>query len=347
MRTRYVAGLATGLFLLFAQGATPTGAQEERPSPVPFASEGVSPDAPPMPEPGGQLLSGNFAGDDRDELLYFNAGSVGETMVSFSNEGTAGSALSWQTFRYTVNGYYTPVVGDFDGNGHDDILWYGLGTNRDFLWEFTSFTAVTSTEIVVNGYYGSPVAGDFTADGTDDIVWYDRGSGQDFLWELDPGGQHTTVPLRIDGYYQPIVGSFGQDASDDVLWYAVGPSADNLWDFAAQTAPVAYSSRPLPVNGYYVPVSLDAWNDGAGGSDIWWVTLGADAIWDFTGGVLRRTRDFYDPDVAGIPTAGDFLGDGNDDIVWTTSESVVLWEQAANPSYPPQVDRWIYRIQVG
>lgn len=85
--------------------------------------------------------------------------------LSFSNEGTGGSALTWQVYRQpSVGGYYQPVVGDFDGNGYDDIVWYGFGSEPDHLWEYSSFTAVTSSPLAVNGNY-LPMAGDFTGDG--------------------------------------------------------------------------------------------------------------------------------------------------------------------------------------
>jgi hypothetical protein len=34
----------------------------------------------------------------------------------------------------TVNGTYTPFSGDFNGDGFDDVFWYGPGGGRDSLW---------------------------------------------------------------------------------------------------------------------------------------------------------------------------------------------------------------------
>jgi FG-GAP repeat len=33
-----------------------------------------------------------------------------------------------------VNGDYLPVTGDFDGDGRDDIAWYGPGGLSDSMW---------------------------------------------------------------------------------------------------------------------------------------------------------------------------------------------------------------------
>jgi FG-GAP repeat len=31
-------------------------------------------------------------------------------------------------------GTYTPISGDFNGDGHSDVFWYGPGGDRDSLW---------------------------------------------------------------------------------------------------------------------------------------------------------------------------------------------------------------------
>ena len=351
MKTVSVAGLAGGVaLLLLTQSAAPAGAQEERTSIVPYAAQ-VSPEAPPMPAPeGAAIVTGNFAGDASDEVLYYTPdytpGTQAEVLLSFSNEGTGGSPLTWQVFRQpSVSGFYQPLVGDFDGDGHDDILWYGYGSDPDFLWEYTSFTAVTSTRIQVSGNYNG-VVGDFTDDGADDIFWYGYGSDPDYVWEHDVGGVRNSQSQKVNGFFNPVVGSFADDSSEDIFWYGYGSDPDYLWDFAVRTSPgVAHVSRSMPVNGlYYSVLSLDEWNDGAGGDDIVWGYEGLDPVWDFQGGVLRRWVDGYDPNEPGWPTAGDFLGDGHEDILWSNWDEVVLWDHGPDANSAAQLARWTYRI---
>lgn len=171
MLRRTIAAAAGGLAVLTMVGALPADAQEPRGPIVPFAGP-VSPDAPPMPSGDAWVLSGDFAGDDRDEAFHYRVGGAADEMVSFDNDGTAGGPLTWQVHNHSVSGYFYPIVGDFGGDSHDDILWYGFGSDRDYLWTFTDFGSRTSTEVgPVSGSYW-PVAGQFTQDDRDDILWY-------------------------------------------------------------------------------------------------------------------------------------------------------------------------------
>ena len=64
-----------------------------------------------------------------------------------------------------------PITGDFDGNGVDDIVWYGPGGSPDYQWNFRVGGSYTSVPRRVNGHYTTTV-GDFDGNGHDDILWY-------------------------------------------------------------------------------------------------------------------------------------------------------------------------------
>jgi hypothetical protein len=267
-------------------------------------------------------LVGNFAGDAREEAFLYTAGDVPDYMVSFSQDGT--SRPVWNTYPFTVNGTYTPIAGNFDGDAYDEILWYAPGATSDYVWNFTSFTGYQTRPYTVSGNY-RPIPGDFTGDGTDDIVWYVPGAGQDYIWDYNSDGSYTSVPYTISGNYTPVAGSFGTNDTDDILWYVPGAGADYLWDF--NVGSTAYASRPFPINGSFRPVVLDKYNDGWTGDDIFWYSpgTGADYLWDFDGGTYTSTPDPVSSSYYSV-IAGDFLGDGFDDIAWFGDTREVLWD---------------------
>src|SRR5215208_5003062 len=75
----------------------------------------------------------------------------------------------------------TPLIGDFDGNDHADLLWYGPGPSPDVLWYGKTDGAFSGSAVNVAGTY-EPLLGDFNGDGNNDIFWYGPGADNDVLW---------------------------------------------------------------------------------------------------------------------------------------------------------------------
>src|SRR3546814_10014971 len=55
---------------------------------------------------------------------------AGGTVDLFWRRPAAGIVRS----QLTISGVFRPAVGDFDGNGIDDIFWYGPGSHYDRVW---------------------------------------------------------------------------------------------------------------------------------------------------------------------------------------------------------------------
>lgn len=285
-------------------------------------------------------LVGNFTGDDREEQFWYAAGPGEDLLVSFSNGGTSGGNLTAETNDHPVNGTYDPVAGNFDGDAYDEILWYAPGTGADSVWNFTSPTSHQSRPFTINGRY-RPVVGDFTGDGIDEILWYAPGTAADFVWSFNSSGGYTTSPYTVNGSYQPVAGSFGTNATDDILWYAPGTARDYLWDFNPGTT--TYVSRQRTINGTFRPIVLDMFADGWGGEDILWYAPGTtpDFVWDFIGGNYESYPFTVNGSYYSTP-AGDFLGDGHDDITWYGDTSGYLWDFA--PDGAGGVVRYDYEL---
>ncbi len=241
----------------------------------------------------------------------------------------AGTATATATAAGTATAL-TPLVGDFDGDGRSDVLFYGPGSLPDHLWLGRPDRNFAGVPVSVSGSY-QPVLGDFNGDGRTDVFWYAPGSAADWLWLGRAGGAFTTRAASVGGTYQPLVGDFNGDGRDDVLWYGPGSASD--W-ISFGHADGGFAGHPVSVGGTYQPLVGDY--NGDGRSDVLWYGAGAAADWlwlgradgNFASGA-RTVNGTYQP------FTGDFNGDGRTDVFWygPGSDPDVLWFGRANGTF--------------
>ncbi len=182
---------------------------------------------------------------------------------------TAGGAAP----AYNVGGTYVPVRVDLDGNGYDDIFWYGPGAATDSVWFFGPDGRESVTTSIGGSY--TPVAGDFDGNGYEDIYWYAPGAGTDVMWWNSWQGIVPAV-VQVRGVYVPTVGDFDRNGYDDIFWYGPGSTPDSVWAFG----PAGHRAVTQVVNGTsYRPVAGDVNRDGY--DDIVWHGPGAvaEGLW--------------------------------------------------------------------
>jgi hypothetical protein len=218
---------------------------------------------------------------------------------------------------FSVATTYIPVVFDLDGNGFDDILWYGPGTAPDSAWLFTPDGHV-SVAASVGGTY-TPLVGDFDGNGYQDIFWYGPGSGADVMWANSRDGiVASSLPVR--GVYKPLVGDFDRNGFDDIFWYGPGTAADSLWKFNA----TGHTSVTQSVSGAsYRPAAGDFTRDGF--DDILWYAPGsaAESLW--RGGATPFAH-VSSLSITGTYSARtiDFNADGFDEVFLSTTNRSVF-----------------------
>jgi hypothetical protein len=82
------------------------------------------------------VVSGNFFGGPRDEMLFHSNDSDLELLLSVSAGGS--NSLIFTPYDLPDSGLARPIVGDFDGDGFDEVFWYTRGPEVDVLWDFTA-----------------------------------------------------------------------------------------------------------------------------------------------------------------------------------------------------------------
>lgn len=201
-----------------------------------------------------------------------------------------------------------PLVGDFDGNGRDDILYYGRGATGDGL-VLNRLQGSVRRSVSISGHY-EPFVADFDGDGRDDIMWYAPGHAADFLWYGRSDGTFRSVSLSIRGDYEPLVGDFDGNGRTDIFWYAAGWRPDYYWYSTSS----GFRSVRRDANGTYDPMVGDF--DGNGRDDIFWYAPGgrADYLWYNTASGVTSKRWTVNGRYRTV--LADLDGDGNKDIFW-------------------------------
>ena len=184
---------------------------------------------------------GDFNGDGKDDILFYFPGNDNWHL------GTIGPAgkLNWSDagntigFGHAINEVMVFWIGDFNGDGKDDILFYFNGDHNWWLGTYgtnnqPNWTLAGNTIGFGNLKDGRPFwIGDFNGDGKDDILFYFNG---DHNWWLGTYGTNNQLNWTLAGNTigfgnlkdgRPFwIGDFNGDGKDDILFYFNG---DHNW----------------------------------------------------------------------------------------------------------------------
>lgn len=154
--------------------------------------------------PAGELTPaiGDFNGDGRADIMWHGVSALPRHIditdalwLSVSAE----EELAFEVFPKAVGTGYRPFVGDFDGDGRDDVFWHrqwGMTsagpsestTGPSFVWYFEGDGSHEARAYVLAADR-SPYVGDFDADGCHDIGWFDATEDALYVWRCLPGAR--------------------------------------------------------------------------------------------------------------------------------------------------------------
>jgi len=184
---------------------------------------------------------GDFNGDGRSDIATFVRSSQGgeaqgDVYVGLSS-GSAFVSSRWHAWFCVGN--EVPVVGDFNGDGRDDVATCTRGTTADVYVALSTGASFSGTAVKWHDNFcpgeAIPLAGDFNGDGRDDLAAFLRHSlvGQEAdvrvtLSLASAPGTFTGNELWHDTFCYhdeiPAVGDLNADGRDDILTLAANGS---------------------------------------------------------------------------------------------------------------------------
>lgn len=265
-------------------------------------------------------LVGDYDGDGHDDIFWYGPGSAPEAMWA----GRSGSNpfRDINVSKMQVNGVYTPVVGDFDADGRDDILWFDEASPHNYLWKgstgpsFSSGPRTLALDVV-------DAAGDFDGDGRMDLLGHRPGSAPDSFY-YSTGTGFVRHDKSVSGAYSLTVGDFDDNGTDDLHWYADNGGADSIWFHDKGTG--ARSSTPSGARADVDPGMRPTLVEHAGDEVLW---TGSDAVadqyWTFSGRSLSRTESVFVDD-GYQPIGGRWSSDGHGVLLYAPGGTLdALW----------------------
>ena len=129
--------------------------------------------------------------------------------------------------------------GDFNGDGHSDILWQNASTGQVAIWEMNGTSIIGGGTLGVNAgpSWKAVGTGDFNGDGLSDILFQNTGNGQAAIWEMNGtniigGGAVSSVPGN--SWHTIGASDFNGDGFSDILWQNTSGQAA-IWEMNGTT----------------------------------------------------------------------------------------------------------------
>jgi FG-GAP-like repeat len=158
-----------------------------------------------------------------------NASSPQVNLVSVSGGGSASASTTDSTTIIGDSGPVPPVSGDFNRDGHPDLIWQNDSTSRVMLWYMGGNGGAALQSLNWISQAGEPgwrvaAVADFNGDGVPEIIWENINTYQVILWYMGgSGGAVLQSASWISSGGEPgwrVAGAadFNADGIPDILW---------------------------------------------------------------------------------------------------------------------------------
>jgi hypothetical protein len=201
---------------------------------------------------------GDLDGDGKDDIVWRNA-ATGENYL-YPMDGLAIKAGEGYLNSVTNPDWRIAGLGDFDGDGKDDILWRHATTGENYLYLMDGRT-VKSTEGFVRrvpdlAWQVHGIA-DFDGDGLADILWRNSATGENYVYPMQGRAIKPT-----EGYIRTVselqwqiaaLGDHDGDGKTDILWRNASTGENYLYPMdGLSIKPSEGYVRTVPVGNWAV-----------------------------------------------------------------------------------------------
>ena len=233
-------------------------------------------------------------------------------------------------------------VGDFDGQGRRDIVWYNASLGRVAIWTMNGITETGSYEfqapVGAPGEWAIVGIADLDQTGLSDILWQDTRTGALYMWKsVSP---FAFVPIQI-GTADPswrVVGAADVEGTGmpDIIWHNSVTGGVYIWQLRNDQV-----SQEVSMGQYSLNWQIAGFGDfnGDGKQDILWRnnSTGDVCVWLMNGFSVASQWFPGAPSLAWqIVGTPDLNGDGLNDILWLDSSAGLVTAWLGTPTYLAQ-----------
>jgi hypothetical protein len=178
---------------------------------------------------------GDVNGDGRADLITFTRGAGADVYVALSTGTGFGPGVKWHD--HFAIGAERPAVGDFNGDGRDDIVTFTGAAQGDVYVSLSNGAAFVQDGWLWHDNFavGTEIAGtgDVNGDGRDDVVTFTRGAAADVFVALSDGSRFVGNAAKWHDFFAagteaPGLADVNGDGRTDILTFTRAAAAD-VW----------------------------------------------------------------------------------------------------------------------
>jgi len=218
--------------------------------------------------------TGDFDGDGKADILWRNT-STGQNYIYFM-DGSAIKPTEGYIRTVADQNWQVAGIGDFDGDGKDDILWRNSATGENYVYPMNGLSIKAGegyVRTVTNLDWKIVAVADFDGDGRADILWRNSASGENYLFPMSGSAIKPS-----EGFLRTVAdqnwkvagaGDLDGDGKADIVWRNADTGENYVYPMEGRTI--------KPTEGYLRTVSDINWQiaalgdyDGDGKADLFW-----------------------------------------------------------------------------